>query len=123
VRFSDGRIAQVEAGWTHGAGLDVRNEIHGSHGWIDTNETGSMGVHAFARRDVGYDLEKAGTSVGWMTPMAQEPWVQGCYAEPRTSSSASRPEARRARHSRAAESTTRWSTPPTARWPCALGSA
>jgi len=29
-------------------GLDVRNEIHGSHGWIGTDETGSMGVQAFA---------------------------------------------------------------------------
>lgn len=81
VRFEDGRIAQIEAGWTHVAGLDVRNEIHGSHGWIGTDETGSTGVHAFAGRDAGYVLEKAGASTGWMTPVAQEPWVYGYHAE------------------------------------------
>lgn len=81
VRFEDGRITQVEAGWTHVAGLDVRNEIHGSHGWIGTDETGSTGVHAFAGRDAGYVLEKAGASTGWMTPVAQEPWVYGYHGE------------------------------------------
>lgn len=81
VRFEDGRIAQVEAGWTHMAGLDVRNEIHGSHGWIGTDETGSTGVHAFAGHDAGYVLEKAGATKGWMTPVAQEPWVYGYHAE------------------------------------------
>ncbi|VWX61650.1 conserved hypothetical protein [Burkholderiales bacterium 8X] len=81
VRFADGRMAQVEVGWTHTAGLDVRNEIHGSHGWIGTDETGSTGVHAFAGRDAGYVLEKAGARTGWMTPVAQEPWVYGYHGE------------------------------------------
>lgn len=81
VRFADGRVAQIEAGWTHVPGLDVRNEIHGSHGWIGTDETGSTGVHAFAARDAGYVLEKAGASTGWMTPVAQEPWVYGYHGE------------------------------------------
>ena len=81
VRFADGRIAQVEAGWTHVAGLDVRNEIHGTHGWIATDETGSTGVRAFAGRDAGYVLEKAGAATGWMTPVADEPWVYGYHGE------------------------------------------
>ena len=81
VRFEDGRIAQIEVGWTHSAGLDVRNEIHGSHGWIGTDETGSTGVHAFAGRDAGYVVEKAGTTTGWITPVAEEPWVYGYHGE------------------------------------------
>ena len=81
VRFEDGRIAQIEAGWTHSAGLDVRNEIHGSHGWIGTDETGSTGVHAFAGRDAGYVVEKAGTTKGWITPVADEPWAYGYHGE------------------------------------------
>lgn len=81
VRFQDGRITQVEASWTHTPGLDVRNEIHGSHGWIGSDETGSTGVHAFAGRDAGYVLEKAGAATGWMTPVAQEPWVYGYHGE------------------------------------------
>lgn len=81
VRFEDGRMAQIETAWTHTAGLDVRNEIHGSHGWIGTDETGSTGVHAFAGRDAGYVLEKAGAAMGWMTPVAEEPWVYGYHGE------------------------------------------
>jgi predicted dehydrogenase len=81
VRFDDGRITQIEAGWTHIAGLDVRNEIHGSHGWITTDETGSTGLHAFAGRDAGYVLEKAGSATGWITPVAEEPWVYGYHGE------------------------------------------
>jgi predicted dehydrogenase len=81
VRFDDGRITQVEVGWTHVAGLDVRNEIHGSDGWISTDETGSTGVRAFAGRPAGYVLEKAGADRGWMTPVPEEPWTYGYHAE------------------------------------------
>lgn len=81
VRFDDGRITQVEVGWTHTPGLDVRNEIHGSDGWIGTDETGSTGVRAFAGRDAGYVVEKAGVATGWMTPVPDEPWTYGYHAE------------------------------------------
>lgn len=81
VRFDDGRITQIETGWTHVAGLDVRNEIHGSHGWIGTDDTGATGLRAFAGRDAGYVMEKAGAATGWMTPIAEEPWVYGYHGE------------------------------------------
>ncbi|MGJ7441313.1 Gfo/Idh/MocA family protein [Aquipuribacter sp. MA13-6] len=81
VRFDDGRLTQVEVGWTHTPGLDVRNEIHGSDGWIGTDETGSTGVHAFAGRPAGYVVEKAGAATGWMTPVPDEPWTYGYHAE------------------------------------------
>jgi len=81
VRFDDGRMVQVEVGWTHLAGLDVRNEIHGSHGWIGTDETGSTGITAFAGRPAGYVMEKAGASQGWITPVPDEPWTYGYHAE------------------------------------------
>jgi predicted dehydrogenase len=81
VRFDDGRMVQVEVGWTHLAGLDVRNEIHGSHGWIGTDETGSTGVRAFTGRPAGYVVEKAGSSQGWITPVPDEPWTYGYHAE------------------------------------------
>ncbi|TDC50367.1 Gfo/Idh/MocA family oxidoreductase [Jiangella ureilytica] len=81
VRFDDGRLVQVEAGWTHVAGLDVRNEIHGSHGWIGTDETGSTGLRAFAGNPAGYVVEKAGSTQGWITPVPDEPWTYGYHAE------------------------------------------
>lgn len=77
IRFDDGRIGQVEAGWGHVAGLDVRNEIQGTEGYIATDETGSTGLRAFAGRSAGYVLEKAGADTGWMTPVANEPWTYG----------------------------------------------
>lgn len=81
VRFADGRVAQIEAGWNHQAGLDVRNEIQGTHGWISTDETGSTGLRAYAGKPAGYVLEKAGHDVGWMTPVAEEPFTYGYHAE------------------------------------------
>jgi predicted dehydrogenase len=81
VLFDDGRMTQVEVGWTHLAGLDVRNEIHGSRGWIGTDETGSTGLRAFAGNPAGYVMEKAGAAQGWMTPVPDEPWTYGYHAE------------------------------------------
>jgi predicted dehydrogenase len=81
LRFADGRLGQVEVGWTHVAGLDVRNEIHGTEGWIGTDETSSTGLRAFAGRAPAYVLEKAGASTGWMTPVADEPWTYGYREE------------------------------------------
>ena len=81
VRFDDGRLLQAEVGWTHVAGLDVRNEIHGSAGWIGTDETGSTGVRAFAQNPAGYVVEKAGSTQGWMDPVPDEAWAYGYHAE------------------------------------------
>ncbi|MEO3856447.1 Gfo/Idh/MocA family oxidoreductase [Acrocarpospora sp. B8E8] len=81
VRFDDGRLTQVEVGWTHVAGLDVRNEIHGSHGWIGTDETGSTGLTAFTGDSAGYVVEKAGSDKGWINPVPDEPWTYGYHAE------------------------------------------
>lgn len=81
VRFDDGRIAQVEAGWTHIAGLDVRREIHGSAGWVEADETGNTGLQAFVGSDVDYVMEKAGANRGWMTPVLDEPMAYGYHGQ------------------------------------------
>lgn len=81
VRFDDGRLVQVEAGWNHVAGLDVRTEIHGSDGWIGIDETGETGIRAFAGKRSGYVMEKAGSDTGWLQPVPDEPWAYGYHAE------------------------------------------
>ncbi len=81
VRFADGRVGQIEAGWNHIAGLDVRNEIHGTHGWIGTDETGETGLRAFAGRPAEFVVEKAGATSGWITPVPDETVVYGYHAE------------------------------------------
>ncbi len=80
VRFDDGRIAQVEASWTHVAGLDVRREIHGSKGWLGADETGS-GLRAFTGNSAGYVGEKAGSDTGWISPVLDEPMAYGYHGE------------------------------------------
>lgn len=81
VRFDDGRIAQIEAGWTHVAGLDVRREIHGSQGWLGADETGNTGLQLFASNSAGYVVEKAGSDTGWLTPVLDEPAAYGYQGE------------------------------------------
>lgn len=81
VRFDDGRMAQVEAGWTHVAGLDVRREVHGSNGWVGADETGNTGIQAFLGSDVDYVMEKAGSNRGWMTPVLEEAWAYGYHGQ------------------------------------------
>lgn len=81
VRFADGRVTQVESAWTHVPGLDVRTEIHGSNGWIGTDETGSTGIRVFAGAGVGSVLEKAGSDRGWLVPVPDEPAVYGYQGE------------------------------------------
>ncbi len=81
VRFDDGRVAQVEAGWTHTAGLDVRREIHGSAGWVGADETSDTGIRAFLGSDVDYVMEKAGANKGWMTPVLEEAWAYGYHGQ------------------------------------------
>jgi predicted dehydrogenase len=72
MRFDDGRLAQVEAGWGHKAGLDVRTEIHGDRGYISTNHTGETGIRAFTTQSAGYILEKATIDTGWINPVPDE---------------------------------------------------
>ncbi|QAV70089.1 Gfo/Idh/MocA family oxidoreductase [Salinibacterium sp. UTAS2018] len=81
IRFEDDRMAQVEVSWGHIAGLDVRNEIHGTAGWIGTDETGETGIRAFAGNPADYVVEKAGAATGWITPVPDEPWVYGYHGE------------------------------------------
>lgn len=57
VRFDDGRLLQAEGPTSQR--LDVRNEIHGSAGWICTDETGSTGVRAFTQNPARYVVETA----------------------------------------------------------------
>lgn len=81
VRFDDGRVAQVEAGWTHLAGLDIRREINGSDGWIGLDETSETGLRAFAGASVDYVMEKAGSDRGWLTPVLDEPVAYGYHGQ------------------------------------------
>jgi predicted dehydrogenase len=72
IRFDDGSLGQVEVGWGHKAGLDVRAEIHGTDGYVSTDVTGETGMRAFTTSSAGYVIEKAGIDVGWTAPAPHE---------------------------------------------------
>jgi predicted dehydrogenase len=72
VRFTDGSLAQVEVGWGHKAGLDVRVEVHATDGYLRTDATGETGLRAFAGRQAGYVVEKATADRGWIAPVPDE---------------------------------------------------
>jgi predicted dehydrogenase len=81
IRLPDGRVIQVESSWTHVAGLDVRTEVHGSNGWIHTDETNSAALRVFAGASAGVVMEKAGSDRGWVTPVPDETHAYGFHAE------------------------------------------
>lgn len=80
-RFADGRVAQVEAGWGHRAGLDVRTEVHGTEGYVATDHTSDTGIRAFTTGSAGYVVEKGTVDRGWVAPVPQEAWSYGYHAE------------------------------------------
>lgn len=79
IRFDDGSLAQVEVGWGHKAGLDVRGEIHGTDGYVSTDVTGETGIRAFTMGSAGYVIEKAAVDHGWTAPATQEFMVHGFH--------------------------------------------
>ena len=81
IRFDDGSLLQVEVGWGHKAGLDIRAEIHGTDGFISTDVTGETGVRAFTVEPAGYTIEKAGIDHGWITLVPQEFITYGIHNE------------------------------------------
>jgi predicted dehydrogenase len=73
VRFASGALGQFEVSWTFRGGMDLRDEVAGTHGTIWLNHFLRTGYEMFtaAPRD-GYVAEKAETSQGWLFPVGDE---------------------------------------------------
>ncbi|MGI8672619.1 MAG: Gfo/Idh/MocA family protein [Luteitalea sp.] len=73
IRFASGAIGQFEVSWTFRGGMDLRDEVAGTHGTIWLNHFLRTGFEMFtaAPRD-GYVAEKAETSAGWLFPVGDE---------------------------------------------------
>jgi predicted dehydrogenase len=82
MRFDDGRTAIAEASWTAKGGMELRNEVYGSHGRIVTDST-STSVRGFIERSAGYLVEKADAETGWVFPVQDEPRFYGYHEEMR----------------------------------------
>ena len=73
IRFESGAIGQFEVSWTFRGGMDLRDEVAGTHGTIWLNHFLRTGFEMFsAGREGGYIAEKAETSAGWLFPVGDE---------------------------------------------------
>ena len=73
VRFASGAIGQIEVSWTFRGGMDLRDEVSGTHGTIWLNHFLRTGMEMFTAAGAqGYVAEKAETSHGWLFPVGDE---------------------------------------------------
>jgi predicted dehydrogenase len=73
IRFESGAIGQFEVSWTFRGGMDLRDEVAGTHGTIWMNHFLRTGFEMFtAGGGSGYVAEKAETSAGWLFPVGDE---------------------------------------------------
>jgi predicted dehydrogenase len=73
IRFESGAVGQFEVSWTFRGGMDLRDEVAGTHGTIWLNHFLRTGFEMFtAGGGEGYVAEKAETSAGWLFPVGDE---------------------------------------------------
>jgi len=73
IRFESGAIGQFEVSWTFRGGMDLRDEVAGTHGTIWLNHFLRTGFEMFsAGGGSGYVAEKAETAAGWLFPVGDE---------------------------------------------------
>ncbi|HEY7524114.1 MAG TPA: Gfo/Idh/MocA family oxidoreductase [Candidatus Limnocylindrales bacterium] len=73
IRFASGAIGQFEVSWTFRGGMDLRDEVAGTHGTIWLNHFLRTGFEMFtAGGSGGYVAEKAETTAGWLFPVGDE---------------------------------------------------
>jgi predicted dehydrogenase len=73
IRFESGAIGQFEVSWTFRGGMDLRDEVAGTHGTIWLNHFLRTGYEMFtAGGGGGYVAEKAESTAGWLFPVGDE---------------------------------------------------
>jgi predicted dehydrogenase len=74
IRFESGAMGQFEVSWTFRGGMDLRDEVAGTHGTIWLNHFLRTGFEMFTAGGSGggYVAEKAETGAGWLFPVGDE---------------------------------------------------
>jgi predicted dehydrogenase len=74
IRFESGAMGQFEVSWTFRGGMDLRDEVAGTHGTIWLNHFLRTGFEMFTAGGAGggYVAEKAETGAGWLFPVGDE---------------------------------------------------
>lgn len=84
VKYGGGELGQAENSYSSHGGLDLRFEIHGSEGMISIDVTRETGIRMFTTapdKKVGYVVEKAEVSRGWLHPIWREFELYGYLGE------------------------------------------
>jgi predicted dehydrogenase len=73
IRFESGAVGQFEVSWTFRGGMDLRDEVAGTHGTIWLNHFLRTGYEMFTAGGTGgYVAEKAEAAAGWLFPVGDE---------------------------------------------------
>ncbi len=73
VKYANGAIGQFEVSWAFRGGLDLRDEVMGTHGTVWLNHFLRTGFDMFtAPGQSGYVAEKAESDSGWIFPVGDE---------------------------------------------------
>jgi predicted dehydrogenase len=73
IRFESGALGQFEVSWTFRGGMDLRDEVAGTHGTIWMDHFLRTGFEMFTAGGAGgYVAEKAETERGWLFPVGDE---------------------------------------------------
>src|SRR3954449_9904098 len=74
IRFESGAIGQFEVSWSFRGGMDLRDEVAGTHGTIWMNHFLRTGFEMFSAPGAGggYVAEKSESSAGWLFPVGDE---------------------------------------------------
>ena len=73
IRFENGAIGQIEAGWNFRGGMDLRDEVSGTEGTIWINNWLRTGIEIFTTGTAGgYVSEKSEAEKGWLFPVGNE---------------------------------------------------
>ena len=73
MKYANGSIGQFEVSWAFRGGLDLRDEVMGTHGTVWLNHFLRTGFEMFtAPGQGGYVAEKAESDSGWIFPVGDE---------------------------------------------------
>ena len=73
IRFESGALGQFEVSWTFRGGMDLRDEVAGTHGTVWLNHFLRTGFEMFtAAGGGGYVAEKSESATGWLFPVGDE---------------------------------------------------
>ena len=83
LEFEGSAFAIIENSWARRGGMDDRIEVYGEGGLTIANLLMGNALPTYSEYGVGYAVEKAPTTTGWLYPVFEEAWNYGFPQEMR----------------------------------------